>query len=309
MSIAAVPLDSAAPLAARSPTSTIVRSSVDDPYNATADLSFGDFLDMINPLQHIPVIGTLYRAITGDSIKPASQVIGGIAFGGPIGGAAAIISAVIGQANGRSVEDTMLASLGMSGDHPNVEIAAAAPAAQPPSKGEATGAATAGAAAAAASSAATATVVAQAGAAPAAGAAAPAAAAPATTQATPAAAQASAGPTALTAAAQPADKAASPIGDHKPSKMPVRDTMLASTLQSKNAAAIALRSRPQAASAPVLGPTTVAPMASAAGAQSADPSAAAPQEPISDVMMRNLAKYEAAKKALNPTTPTIRTAS
>lgn len=49
-----------------------------------SDFSFGDLVDVLNPLQHIPVIGTLYRAATGDEIKPASQVAGDILFGGGI---------------------------------------------------------------------------------------------------------------------------------------------------------------------------------------------------------------------------------
>ncbi|WP_431856784.1 hypothetical protein [Azospirillum sp.] len=289
MSIAAVPLDSAAPRSASAPidasVSSIVRSRTDDPYNETADMSFGDFLDMINPLQHIPVVGTIYRAVTGDTIKPASQVIGGIAFGGPIGGVAAIANAIFAQANGRSLEDTMLAGLGVGTGEPAVEVAeASAAAAQAPAPQAAPAAPTTGAAPVAA----------------------PAVQA--------AAAQAAAQPAPQTVAMKPADKAASPIGDHKPSKMPVRDTMLATSLQSKNAAAIAQKSRLQASTPPVLNPGTIT-TASAANANAAAPAQQQPQQPvavppemISDVMMRNLAKYEAAKKALNPTPPSIRTA-
>jgi hypothetical protein len=47
--------------------------------------SFGDVIDMINPLQHLPVIGMIYRKITGDTIKPISNIIGGTIFGGPVG--------------------------------------------------------------------------------------------------------------------------------------------------------------------------------------------------------------------------------
>jgi hypothetical protein len=32
--------------------------------------TFAEFLDIINPLQHIPVVSTIYRAITGDQISP-----------------------------------------------------------------------------------------------------------------------------------------------------------------------------------------------------------------------------------------------
>ena len=37
--------------------------------------TFLDFLDIINPLQHIPIIGTLYRQMTGDTLDPGSRVI------------------------------------------------------------------------------------------------------------------------------------------------------------------------------------------------------------------------------------------
>ena len=39
--------------------------------------TFFDFLDVINPLQHIPVVSTLYRSLTGDEIDPASHGVAG----------------------------------------------------------------------------------------------------------------------------------------------------------------------------------------------------------------------------------------
>ena len=45
--------------------------------------TFLDFLDIINPLHHIPVIGTLYREMTDDSLDPGSRVIGGTLFSVP----------------------------------------------------------------------------------------------------------------------------------------------------------------------------------------------------------------------------------
>lgn len=47
--------------------------------------TFLDFLDVINPLQHIPGVSTLYRHITGDEIDPGSRIAGGTLFGGPVG--------------------------------------------------------------------------------------------------------------------------------------------------------------------------------------------------------------------------------
>ena len=37
------------------------------------DFSFHNLLDIVNPLQHLPVIGTLYRAITGDTYRHAGK--------------------------------------------------------------------------------------------------------------------------------------------------------------------------------------------------------------------------------------------
>lgn len=61
------------------------------------DFGFLDILDMLNPIQHIPLIGQAYRAITGDVIKPVAEVIGGAIFGGPIGAATGAVSAVVGD--------------------------------------------------------------------------------------------------------------------------------------------------------------------------------------------------------------------
>jgi hypothetical protein len=61
-------------------------------------LTFGDLVDVINPLQHIPVVGALYRKLTGDTIDPAIKVAGGALFGGPIGAAASLVAVAIGEA-------------------------------------------------------------------------------------------------------------------------------------------------------------------------------------------------------------------
>lgn len=62
---------------------------------------FFDLLDMINPLQHIPVVGTIYRAITGDEIRSISRIIGGAVFGGPMGAASGLVTAVIEDGTGQ----------------------------------------------------------------------------------------------------------------------------------------------------------------------------------------------------------------
>lgn len=79
-------------------------------------LGFDDILDIINPLHHIPVVGTLYRAITGDELAPAPRVVGGALFGGVIGFAAALVNAIIDEATGSDIGDKALALF--TGDKP-----------------------------------------------------------------------------------------------------------------------------------------------------------------------------------------------
>jgi len=77
----------------------LITGSIDR--NDEADgLSFGDLLDTINPLQHLPIISTLYREITGDEIKPTARIIGGALYGGPIGAGLAVAEAVLEEASG-----------------------------------------------------------------------------------------------------------------------------------------------------------------------------------------------------------------
>lgn len=270
--------------------SPIVRSATEEPYDQPGEMSFLDFLDVVNPLQHIPIVGTIYRSLTGDTIKPAQQVMGGMLYGGPLGAVSSIFGAVVAQSTGKSIEGHAMAALGF--DDPNnhgIAVASAAPAA-----------ATAAQVASASAPAAAAPPVQPA--ATAASAVAPAA------DATPALARAPAGGT-VTA---PRDAFTAAVGEHRPSRMPARDTILANTMQAKHAAA---RTAPTPGAAAAMAAAnasqaTSQPAPAAAGAEGAKPadgkpadgkSAAAPTpvppEMLSDVMMRNLAKYEAAKKA------------
>ena len=43
---------------------------------------FHHLLDVINPLQHLPVIGTIYRAITGEHIGAVEKIAGDTLYGG-----------------------------------------------------------------------------------------------------------------------------------------------------------------------------------------------------------------------------------
>ena len=76
MAIDAASYDSTAaarPVVARERQTSPSVSRDSEPVEIEGDMSFGDFLGVINPLQHLPIIGTLYRSLTGDTIQPAAR--------------------------------------------------------------------------------------------------------------------------------------------------------------------------------------------------------------------------------------------
>ena len=81
-------------------------------------LTFDDVLDVINPLHHLPIIGFLYRSITGDTISPASRVTGGALFGGLIGFAASVANAVLEEITGRDVGGHVIALMEDASENP-----------------------------------------------------------------------------------------------------------------------------------------------------------------------------------------------
>jgi hypothetical protein len=79
-----------------------------------ADVSIGDFVDIINPLHHIPLLGNLYRGITGDEIKPPARIMGGGIYGGPIGMASAMVNTVIEDQTGGDIGENMMSAFSPS---------------------------------------------------------------------------------------------------------------------------------------------------------------------------------------------------
>ncbi len=66
--------------------------------------SFGDVLDLVNPLQHIPVVSNLYRKITGDEIAPVVRIAGDTLYGGPVG-ALLSVGGLLAEHAGKDSED------------------------------------------------------------------------------------------------------------------------------------------------------------------------------------------------------------
>ncbi len=71
--------------------------------------TFLDFIDIINPLQHIPVVGILYREMTDDTLDPASRVIGGTLFLGPLGTVSALANVLVDDATGKDMGEHVMA--------------------------------------------------------------------------------------------------------------------------------------------------------------------------------------------------------
>jgi len=100
------------------------------PANGTADakpagkLSFDDLLDIVNPLQHIPVVSTVYRALTGDKESDAAEVIGGGLYGGLMGLGSSLLDVAFKDVTGKNFGDTVLAWIGLD-SAPDTKVAAA----------------------------------------------------------------------------------------------------------------------------------------------------------------------------------------
>lgn len=73
----------------------------------SAEFSFWDLLDIVNPLQHIPVVSSIYRRITGDEISPHAQIIGATLYGGPVGFVIAANLVLVEEVAGQSIEDAV----------------------------------------------------------------------------------------------------------------------------------------------------------------------------------------------------------
>lgn len=79
----------------------------------TEKFGFFDVIDMVNPLQHIPLVNLGYRAITGDEIKPVSKVVGGAVFGGPAGAAVGLVNTMMEAETGKDMMGTATAFAGI----------------------------------------------------------------------------------------------------------------------------------------------------------------------------------------------------
>ncbi|MGF7176033.1 hypothetical protein [Azospirillum doebereinerae] len=77
-----------------------------EPAETLADrmsVGFEDLLDVVNPLQQLPVVSSVYREATGDSISIPARLAGGFLFGGPAGLIGSAAMALFEEVTGDSV--------------------------------------------------------------------------------------------------------------------------------------------------------------------------------------------------------------
>jgi hypothetical protein len=85
--------------------------------------SFKDLVDIVNPLQHLPVVGSIYRYLTGDEPAGGTRIIGDALYGGPIGfGVSVVSTALLTDASGHDLGERLLAAVfgSRDGDSPTL---------------------------------------------------------------------------------------------------------------------------------------------------------------------------------------------
>ncbi len=75
------------------------------------EFSFDDFLDVINPLQHLPIVSSIYREVTGDEIHGAARVLGGLLYGGVLGMVGGAVDAMLEETTGRDLGQNAVAAI------------------------------------------------------------------------------------------------------------------------------------------------------------------------------------------------------
>jgi hypothetical protein len=97
------------------------------PVSSSHAFSFTDFLDIVNPLQHLPVVGTLYRAITGDKIDTPEKIVGDTLFGGVWGLVSSLADTAFEAVTGKDFGATVLSFVTGGDDDAPAQAAEAKP--------------------------------------------------------------------------------------------------------------------------------------------------------------------------------------
>jgi len=63
-------------------------------------------IDIVNPLHHIPIVSSIYQAVSGDEINTPAKVAGGTVYGGVIGGIVSLATSALEYLTENNVENT-----------------------------------------------------------------------------------------------------------------------------------------------------------------------------------------------------------
>ena len=76
------------------------------------DEKFGwdDLADLVNPLQHIPIVAQIYRAVTGDQINGAAELLGALPFG-PSSFLTSVADLAVRESTGKDMGSNVVAML------------------------------------------------------------------------------------------------------------------------------------------------------------------------------------------------------
>ncbi len=74
-------------------------------------LDFQSLVSSLNPIMHVPVIGDIYSATTGDRPIPAVRIFVATLLAGPVGLFASIANSVVEEATGKSLVGQAIAAL------------------------------------------------------------------------------------------------------------------------------------------------------------------------------------------------------
>jgi hypothetical protein len=90
------------------------------PPEITLGGTFEGLLDIVNPLQHLPVVGTLYRAVSGDKMDAVAKIAGDTLYGGLWGAVGALADTAFEAITGKDFGSTVLALVtdAFDGDKP-----------------------------------------------------------------------------------------------------------------------------------------------------------------------------------------------
>ena len=107
-----VPIDNNTPLQITiHPENTDAPAAAQKPFWSGEGPTFKDVLDTINPLQHFPVVSTIYQSLTGDIQSTGAKLAGSALFGGPLGFVASIFDSIVQSATGADIAGNIMAAV------------------------------------------------------------------------------------------------------------------------------------------------------------------------------------------------------